>query len=267
MLKRLFSKQHRVLLAELVRTDFKLRYQGSVLGYTWSLLRPLLLFSILYLVFIKFLKVNYGVPHSAVYLLLGIVLWNFFLEVTSGSLSSIVARGDLIRKIKIPRWIIVISCSLSGVISLLLNFIVIAVFMILNHVHVSIDILWLPLILIEIYVFALGLAFFLSAAFVKYRDISYIWEVICQALFYLTPLLYPVARLKWPIIREILFLSPLTQAVQDARYVIVTKQTYTISNVFHSYLGKGLPFLILIIVFVIGVSYFRKKSKTFAEDI
>ena len=255
------------MLAELVRTDFKLRYQGSVLGYTWSLLRPLLLFSILYLVFIKFLKVNYGVPHSAVYLLLGIVLWNFFLEVTSGSLSSIVARGDLIRKIKIPRWIIVISSSLSGVISLLLNFIVIAVFMILNHVHVSIDILWLPLILLEIYVFALGLAFFLSAAFVKYRDISYIWEVICQALFYLTPLLYPVSRLKWPIVKEILFLSPLTQAVQAARYVIVTKQTYTISNAIHSTLGRVLPFLILLVVFFVGVSYFRKKSKTFAEDI
>jgi ABC-2 type transport system permease protein len=267
MLKRIFSKQNRVLLAELVRTDFKLRYQGSVLGYTWSLLRPLLLFSILYLVFIKFLKVNYGVPHSAVYLLVGIILWNFFLEVTSGSLSSIVGRGDLIRKIKIPRWIIVVSSSLSGVISLLLNFIVIAVFMILNHVGVTMNIIWLPLIMFEIYIFGLGLAFFLSAAFVNYRDISYIWEVICQALFYLTPLLYPVSKLHWPIVREILFMSPLTQAVQSARYVIVTDQTYTLSSAVHSTFARLIPFLILIIVFIIGVSYFRKKSKTFAEDI
>jgi ABC-2 type transport system permease protein len=267
MFKRLFSKQHRVLLAELVRTDFKLRYQGSVLGYTWSLLRPLLLFSILYLVFIKFLKVNYGVPHSAVYLLDGIVLWNFFLEVTAGSLSSIVGRGDLIRKIKIPRWIIIISSSLSGVISLLLNLIVIAVFMVLNHVGLTVDILWLPLILFEIYVFALGLAFFLSAAFVNYRDISYIWEVICQALFYLTPLLYPVSKLKWPIIRKLLFMSPLTQAVQSARYVIVTHKTYVLTDAVHSTIIRAIPFLILVIVFVIGASYFRKKSKTFAEDI
>jgi ABC-2 type transport system permease protein len=267
MFKRLFSKQHRVLLAELVRTDFKLRYQGSVLGYTWSLLRPLLLFSILYLVFIKFLKVNYGVPHSAVYLLVGIVLWNFFLEVTAGSLSSIVGRGDLIRKIKIPRWIIIISSSLSGVISLLLNLIVIAVFMVLNHVGLTVDILWLPLILFEIYVFALGLAFFLSAAFVNYRDISYIWEVICQALFYLTPLLYPVSKLKWPIIRKLLFMSPLTQAVQSARYVIVTHKTYVLTDAVHSTIIRAIPFLILVIVFVIGASYFRKKSKTFAEDI
>ena len=267
MFKRLFSKKNRVLLAELVRTDFKLRYQGSVLGYTWSLLRPLLLFSILYVVFIKFLKVNYGVPHSAVYLLVGIILWNFFLEVTTGSLSSIVARGDLIRKVKIPRWLIVISSSLSGVISLMLNFIIIAIFMVLNHVSLTTNILWLPLILIEIYVFALGLALFLSAAFVKYRDISYIWEVICQALFYLTPLLYPLSKLHWPIIREILFMSPLTQSVQAARYAIVTNKTYTITNATNNELLRYLPFIVLVLSFVIGVTYFRNKSKTFAEDI
>ena len=267
MLKRLFSKQNRVLLAELVRTDFKLRYQGSVLGYTWSLLRPLLLFSILYVVFIRFLHVNYGIPHSAVYLLVGIIIWNFFLEVTSGSLSSIVARGDLIRKIKIPRWIIVVSSSMSGVISLLLNFIVIGIFMIFNHVAVNMSILWLPLIILEIYAFALGLALFLSASFVRYRDISYIWEVILQALFYLTPILYPISKLKWPIIKELLFVSPLTQGIQAARYSIVTNKTYTINQVTNNALIRIAPYLILILTLIIGVAYFRSKSKTFAEDI
>ena len=267
MFKRIFSKKNRVLLAELVRTDFKLRYQGSVLGYIWSLLRPLLLFTILYLVFIKFLKVNYGVPHSAVYLLMGIVLWNFFLELTAGSIGSIVGRGDLIRKIRIPRWLIVVSSSLSAMISLLLNTIVIGVFMAINHVAVSVDILWFPLIILELYIFGIGLALFLSAAFVRYRDVTYIWEVITQALFYLTPLLYPVAKLHWPIVRQIIFLSPLSQTVQAARYTVVTKQTYTISQAFHSNLFRGIPFAITIIVFVVGVSYFRKKSKTFAEDI
>src|ERR1700683_617240 len=234
MLKRILSKRNRVLLAELVRTDFKLRYQGSALGYLWSLLRPLLLFSILYLVFIKFLKVNYGVPHSAVYLLVGIVLWNFFLELTAGSIGSIVGRGDLIRKIRIPRWLIVVSTTLSATISLLLNLIVIAVFMILNHVSVSFDILWFPLIIIELYIFGIGIALFLSAAFVKYRDVSYVWEVACQALFYLTPLLYPVAKLHWPIVRELLFTSPLSQAIQAARYTIVTNHTYTTAQAFHN---------------------------------
>src|ERR1700689_5128138 len=105
-MRRFVSKQNRALLSELVRTDFKIRYQGSVLGYAWSLLRPLLLFVILYVVFVKFLKMGSGVPHYPVYLLLGIVIWNFFLEMTMQILGSIVSRGDLIRKIRIQRCII-----------------------------------------------------------------------------------------------------------------------------------------------------------------
>src|SRR5580698_6893405 len=114
MMKRIFSKQNRALLSELVRTDFKLRYQGSTLGYVWSLLRPLLLFVILYLVFVKFLKLGNSIPHYPVYLLIGIVMWNFFSEMTIQSTTSIVSRGDLIRKIRIPRWMIVFSTSLSA---------------------------------------------------------------------------------------------------------------------------------------------------------
>src|SRR5579864_9529301 len=149
MFKHVLSKKNRALLAELVRTDFKLRYQGSVLGYAWSLLRPLLIFVILYLVFVKFLKLGNGIPHFPVYLLLGIVIWNFFNEMTVQSLGSIVGRGDLIRKIRIPRWMIILSSSLSAVINLLLNLVVIAVFMVISHVDPMISILWLPLILLE----------------------------------------------------------------------------------------------------------------------
>ena len=120
-MKHIFTKKNRILLSELVRTDFKLRYQGSVLGYAWSLLRPLMLFLILYIVFVKFLKLGTGIPNYPIYLLLGIVMWSFFAEMTSLSLSSIVGRGDLIRKIRIPRWIIVLSSSVTAVINLFLN--------------------------------------------------------------------------------------------------------------------------------------------------
>src|SRR5260370_40168540 len=133
---RVLTKQNRVLLSELVRTDFKLRYQGSVLGYAWSLLRPLLIFVILYVVFVKFLKLGNGVPHYPIYLLLGIIIWNFFNEMTVQSLGSIVGRGDLIRKIRIPRWMIVFSSSISALINLGLNLIVVGVFMVINHVGV-----------------------------------------------------------------------------------------------------------------------------------
>jgi len=268
MLKRIFSKQNRALLSELVRTDFKLRYQGSVLGYAWSLLRPLLLFVILYLVFVKVLKSGGGIPHFPVYLLLGIVIWNFFYEMTVQSLGSIVGRGDLIRKISIPRWIIVLSSSLSALINLFLNLLVVFVFMLLNHVDFLRTSLWLPLILLEVYVLALGLSLFLSAAFVKFRDISYIWEVILQAGFYLTPILYSMSIV--PVrFQKPLLLNPMAQAIQDARYVTVTHSplVITTSRIFHGGWQVIIPFVVIIIIGLVGIFYFRRESKYFAENI
>lgn len=266
-MKHIISKKNKALLTELVRTDFKLRYQNSVLGYAWSLLRPLLLFVILYVVFVKFLKIGDSVPHYPVYLLFGIVLWNFFNEMTAQSLGSIVGRGDLIRKIRIPRWIIVLSSSLSALINLFLNLVIIAVFVIINHVDITASIIWLPLILLEIYVFALGLSLFLSAAFVKYRDVSYIWEVTLQALFYLTPILYPMSLITSQTLQKILFLNPMAQAIQDARYVLVTEQTVTINQAFGGGWYRFLPLVFVVLTVIVGVVYFRKESKYFAENI
>ncbi len=254
-------------MSELVRTDFKLRYQGSVLGYAWSLLRPLLLFVILYVVFVKFLKFGAGVPHFPVYLLLGIVLWNFFNEMTVQSLGSIVGRGDLIRKIRIPRWIIVLSSSISALINLLLNLVVVVIFMFVNHVDLLRTTLWLPLILLEVYLFALGLSLFLSAAFVKFRDINYIWEVILQAGFYLTPILYPLSRITNLTFQKLIMLNPMAQTIQDARYSVVTHQTDTVYRVFQGGWYEFIPFIIVIAVLLGGLTYFRSQSKYFAENI
>lgn len=265
--KAIFSKQNRVLLSELVRTDFKLRYQGSFLGYAWSLLRPLLLFVILYVVFVRFLKLGSDVPHYPVYLLLGIVIWNFFVEVTTQSLGSIVGRGDLIRKIRIPRWIIVFSSSISALINLALNLIVISIFMAVNHVDLYKTILLLPLILLEVYVFALGIALFLSAAFVKFRDVGYIWEVIMQAGFYLTPIIYPLSRIKNVNFQKLMFMNPMAQAIQDARYSIVTHSTITIHRVFQGGWYGLIPYGIVLIALFIGLSYFRSQANSFAENI
>jgi ABC-2 type transport system permease protein len=267
MLKHVLSKKNRALLAELVRTDFKLRYQGSVLGYTWSLLRPLLLFLILYVVFAKFLKLGDDVPHYPIYLLLGIVLWNFFAEMTSQSLGSIVGRGDLIRKIRIPRWMIVLSSSVSALINLGLNLLVVAVFMLFNHVDLMHSTWLFPFILAEIYVFALGVSLFLAAAFVKYRDVSYIWEVVMQAMFYLTPILYPLSRIPNLAFQKLLLISPMAQAIQDARNVVVTKETLTIAEVYGTSAARLLPLGISVLVLVIGVLYFKREAKQFAENL
>lgn len=266
-MKHLITKKNRALLSELVRTDFKLRYQGSALGYAWSLLRPLLMFVILYIVFVRFLKIGSDVPHYPVYLLLGIVMWNFFTEMTQQSLGSIVGRGDLIRKIKIPRWIIVISSSLSALINLGLNLIVIAIFMVLNKVEITLSVLLLPIILLQVYLFALGISLFLAAAYVKYRDVSYIWEVVLQAGFYATPILYPLSVIKNIDVQKILFMNPMTQTIQDARHAVVTKDAVTIHSVFNGGWYALIPIMITLAVLVIGGLYFRNGSKYFAENI
>lgn len=256
-----------ILLRELVATDFKLRYQGSVLGYAWSLLRPLFLFLILYIVFVKFLSIGGTIPHFPIYLLLGIVIWNFFLEMTVQSLGSIVGRGELIRKVNIPRWIIIMSSSISALINLFLNLLVVLVFLLANHVDLLKTALWLPLILLEVYILALGLSFFLATAFVKYRDITYIWEVIIQAGFYITPILYPLARITNHTLQHLIMVNPMAQAIQDARYALVTHQTETVYQIFNGGWYKFIPFAVVVVVFVTGVTYFRKESKDFAENV
>lgn len=257
------------MLSELVRTDFKLRYQGSVLGYAWSLLRPLLLFLILYVVFVRFLKLGSSIPHYPIYLLLGIVLWQFFADMTSQSLGSIVGRGDLIRKIRIPRWIIVFSSSISALINLGLNLIVVAVFMVWNKVDLLDTLVLLPFLLVEVYVFALGLSLFLAAAFVKFRDISYIWEVGLQAGFYLTPVLYPLALITNTTFQKLILLNPMAQAIQDTRYVVVTHndKVITISRVFDGGWYMLIPFVIVGLVLIGGLAYFKSQANSFAENI
>ena len=256
-----------ILLKQLVKTDFKLRYQGSVLGYAWSLLRPLFLFAILYLVFAKFLKFGGTIPHYPVYLLLGIVLWNYFAEVTSGSVGAIVGRDDLLRKINFPKYVIILSGSFSAFINLLINFVVIGLFMAITDVHLT----WRALILIplvaELFVFSIALAFFLSALYVKFRDVSYIWEVIMQAAFYATPILYPLSLIPHRA-AKLLILSPMAQIIQDARHALVTPASDTIYQLYgHDKWIWAIPLGLTLVIVILATSYFRSRSKYFAEDI
>lgn len=267
-LSNVFSKRNRVLIRELVITDFKLRYQGSVLGYGWSLLKPLFLFVIMYIVFGVIIKLG-NIEHYAAYLLLGIVLWTFFSEATNQGLESIIARGDLIRKISIPKYIIVISTTVSALINLLLNLLIVAVLMAINGVTLDISALMLPVYILEIYVLALGLAFFLSAFNVKYRDTGHIWEIIMQAAFYATPIIYPLSLVldMSVVVTKVLLMNPVAQAIQDARYVLVTHDTITVSSLFGSSVYLLIPLSIVVLIFIGGVTYFKKNSKYFAENI
>ena len=259
------NSRNRAILREMVRTDFKVRYQGSLLGYAWSLLKPLFLFAILYVVFTYIIPLGEGVPHFPVYLLIGVVLWGFFNEATSMGAISVVSRGDLIRKINIPKYLVVIASSLSALINLGLNLIVIFVFALLNGVYPTFQWLLIFPLILEIYILALGISFLLSAVFVKFRDVTYIWEVILQAGFYATPILYPLISVpanlhKW------FFLNPMAQIVQDARYIIATDTSITIWSTIHSFFALT-PFVIIAFIAIVGGIYFKRRSKYFAEDI
>jgi len=264
----IFSNKNKVLLRELVITDFKLRYQGSVLGYIWSLLKPLLLFAIMYVVFVHFLRFGQGVEHFAVTLLLGIVMWTFFIEATNQGMQAIVSRGDLLRKINFPKYILVISGTVSALINFLLNLVIVLVFMLFDGVDFGWTALLFPVSIAILFAFALATAFFLAAINVKFRDIGHIWEVFLQGLFYATPIIYPLQLVMNynDTAAHALMLNPIAVLFQDARaHLVGHENVVTASQLFDNPLFLVIPYLIIAIVIVSAVWYFKKSQARFAE--
>lgn len=250
-------------------TEFKLRYQGSVLGYLWSLLKPIFLFTILYFVFVYFLKVGSDIPNWPVAMLLGIVLWTFFAEVTNNGLGSIVARGDMIRKINFPKYVILLSSSISAFINLLLNFIIIVVFMAISGIGLSWSSLLIFWYILILFAFGIGLAFFLSAVYVKLRDMNYIWEIIMQAMFYGSAVVYPIAIVlgQHAKVGQLILLSPVVDAIQGARHFLIDTANPTIYSITGNFWYSCIPVAIVVVTAVFGAWYFKRKSPYFAENI
>ena len=265
----IFSKRNKVLLYELVATDFKLRYQNSVLGYAWSLLKPLFLFAIMYVVFVFFLRFGEGIEHFAPMLLLGLVLWGFFTEATKQGMNSITSRASLLRKINFPKYILVISATISVFINLLLNLIIVFIFMAIDGVDFGWTLLLFPFTLLLLYGFSLALAFFFAALSIKYRDISYIWDVVIQAMFYATPIFYPlqlVIEFNYQA-AQVLMLNPVAVLIQDARAQLVgAENVITSGQLFSKPFFLIIPYAIMIAFAVLAVWYFKKRQARFAED-
>lgn len=267
VLKDIFSQRNKVLLKELVKTDFKLRYQGSFLGMLWSVLKPLALFVVMYFVFVHFLRFGAGVPHFAVSLLLAIVLWNFFSETTSQGMKSLSGRSSILRRINIPKYIVVISASVSALINLLISLVVVIVFAIFNGVEFHWTAFLMIPLLAELYIFALFVAVFLSVLYIKFQDITHIWDVLLQALFYFTPVIYPPSMVAGMSVlaAQIIMLNPVAQIIQDARYSFITHQTETIWNFIPNPILHFIPFTIIIVVSIVAISYYVKNAKTLTE--
>lgn len=253
------------LIRELALTDFKLKYQGSAVGYLWSLVKPLALFGILYVVFSLFVKFGSGVKNYPLYLLLGVVIWNYFAESTSSAMHSIVDKGGLIRKVYFPRIVIIFASSISALITLILNFGVVVVFMLFAHIIPTWRALeFIPLI-IELYLFSLGVSLVLSALYVKFRDFSHIWELGLQLLFYATPIIYPFTLMpkKFMMVAS---LSPITQIIQDLRSALIDPTILsTLSLV--PLVFAIIPYLIPPALAIFGYIFFEKSAAKFAEEV
>lgn len=262
------TKRNWILLREMIKTDFKLRYQGSLIGHLWSILKPLLLFTVMYLVFVRFLRFNDGTPHYAVSLLLGMVTWNFFTEATNMGMMSIVSRGDLLRKLNFSKEIIVYSAVSGAAINYAINLGVVAVFALINGVTPNLGWFLIIPLFFELVLVSTGFAFILSSTFVKYRDIGPIWEVVLQAGLYATPIIYSltfILQRGQVTIAKVMMLNPIAQIIQDLRHFVIYSGSMRGWDLIGNHWIATIPYVLPFVIFGIGYTIFNRNAKRFAE--
>jgi ABC-2 type transport system permease protein len=266
----------------LARTEFKLRFFGSALGYVWTLARPLLLFGVLWVFFTQVAHVNNsknpGEHFYGVQLLGSIILFTFFAEATTGAVRSVVDRENLVRKIRFPRLVIPASVVLLALFNLALNLIVVMIFALGSGVRPMLSWVELPLIIGALVVLAAGVAMLLAALFVHFRDVQPIWEVISQILFYASPVIISietvVARLSHkslPVVHlsllHLYMLNPLAVIFQQFRHAIVTHLTISAGQALGSWTSLLEPLAIVLAIFIVGFAVFDRAAARIAENL
>jgi len=247
--------KYRQLIWTIAWGDFKWRYKNSILGYFWSLLEPLIMFIILYIVFSNLMKVQ--VEYYQLFLLLGIIMWNFFVKATNLGLNAIVGKPSLIQRVYFPRDVLVISGVITAMLQSLFESLVFIIFMIYFAIPLTWTLIYLPYILTIYFILALGVALAISALNVYYRDIQFIWIVVLQAGFFITPILYPLSIFP-PSLQAIFRLNPIAQIIVTARDVIL----YSVPPYWVSLAYAGIASLV---IFGVGYSIFRRLEPRFAE--
>jgi ABC-2 type transport system permease protein len=269
------------LTYNIARNEFKLRFFGSVLGYVWQLMRPLLLFGVLYVFFVLVFKVDKGkgaAGHSYGAQLLGsIVLFTFFGEATAGAVRSVVDRENLVRKIQFPRLVIPLSIVLVAMFNLALNLIVVMIFATISGVHPMLSWLELPLIVAALAVFSTGIAMLLSALFVRFRDIQPIWDVISQILFYCSPVIIPVETVREKLLLQpetfrhvmyrIYMINPLAVTFQQFRHAMINHATLSAGQALGSWTALLEPLGLVLGVFALGFWVFNRSAPLVAENL
>jgi ABC-2 type transport system permease protein len=253
------------LTLELARTEFKLRYMGSALGYAWSLLRPLLVFGVLYLVFAKVLRIGL-VQNYPIYLLSGLVLWNYFLEATTSAAVSLVARRDILGRLRFPRLAVPLATSLTALFNLGLNLIVLFGLVFASGLTPRLS--WLELIplLLVIIVLATSIGILLSALYVRYRDVEPIWGAATNLLFYASPILYVVTFYPADVQRWAA-LNPIAAVMTELRHALIDPAAPTAAAA----AGGGWMLVItgLFVLAIVGMaaSVFVRDAPRLAENL
>jgi ABC-2 type transport system permease protein len=247
-------------------TEFKRVYFGTVLGYLWSLIRPLMLFGVLLFVFTKVLKVGSDLPFYPVLLLTGIVLFTFFQEATLNSVSSVVAQEGIVRKTQFPRLVIPLAVVLTAAFNLSLNLIVVFAFILAWGVDPTWTWLLLPLLLALIFVFAGAVSMALSVLYVRFRDVLIIWTVAAQVLFYATPILYPIEYVP-STYQHLIFVNPLAPIFEQVRVWVIEPDAPTAIDVVGGVAGLIPAAAIYIAVCVFAVWVFKRDAPRIAEEL
>jgi ABC-2 type transport system permease protein len=247
-------------------TDFKLRFFGSILGYLWTLARPLMLFGVLYFVFTHVVKFGGGVEHYPVYLLTSVVLYTFFAESTSRGVTSLVERENMLRKIRFPRLVIPCSVTLHALFNLGLNLIVVFVFVMASGIEPQLAWLELVPLVALLVVFGTGVTTLLSALYVRYRDVQPIWDVGLQVLFYGSPVFYVIDAMP-DSIEEVAAANPLAAVMTQARHALIDPSAPTAAES----IGGGalilIPLAIVAAVFALGLWVFARETPRIAENL
>jgi ABC-2 type transport system permease protein len=248
--------------------EFRLRFFGSVLGYLWQLMRPLLLFGVLYVVFTQAFPLGSGIDFYPVVLLSGIVLFTFFSDATATAVGSLLDRESILRKVHFPRLAIPASVVLTSSFTLLLNLVAVGVFAAIAGVKARWTWLEMPLLIAFLAAFAFGLAMLLSALFVRYRDIRPIWDVVLQITFYASPVLYVVERIQVKEIKTLmLHLNPLAPVLQQVRHAVVDPAAPSAAAAMGGKIHLLAPIGIVGATLAIGAIVFVRAAPRVAEEL
>lgn len=206
------------LVLQFALKDFKIRYTHSALGYAWSVLNPLLFFILYYVVFAYFVRLD--VPNYPGFLLLGVVLWNFFAEGTANGANALLARADLLTKTVLPRAVMVYSALLSAALTFVINLIVLMGLLAVTGTPLTMTAMCFPLLLVDLVFLTLGTALLLAPLYVRYRDVGYLWGIVLQVGFWLTPIIYLdlMVPAQW---RWIVWVNPVGRIIGDSRRVLI----------------------------------------------